>query len=187
MYRIPSCVIFLLFTISANLPVGATESTPDDTASSTSARTAQNCAAASILAQGIALNIADQRNEQLAVTELRTVLGATTVNMEDFNAAKTNLLTFVNNGISIRKTNQLIAPPGNAATAGLATVANAQMAELDLSSGLTGNPSIDLKTLDTLAGDFAGGIMQNMKNMAAVSFMLSSGWWWDLTSTDSSS
>lgn len=73
------------------------------------------------------------------------------------------------NGIAIRQANQLIAPPGNAAVAGLAVVANAQLTELGLSSNLTGTKCVDEPIVSSLASDFAGGIMQNMENMAAVS------------------
>lgn len=45
----------------------------------------------------------------------------------------------------------------------------AQLAELDLAQGLTGNPAVDLKAVETMEKDFAGGIVQNMKNQAAVS------------------
>lgn len=42
--------------------------------------------------------------------------------MEAFKTAKSGLLTFVNNGITIRQMNQAIMPVGNPATAGLQTV-----------------------------------------------------------------
>jgi len=55
---------------------------------------------------------------------------------------------------------------------GLATVAMAQMEELDLTKSL-GNRTVIVvnatKTVETLKKDFAGGIVQNMKNLAAVS------------------
>jgi len=126
-----------------------------------------NCAAATILAIGIAMNIVDQRNEQNALAQVKTVLSASPVDMTAFAAAKSNLLTFVNNGITIRQMNQAISPVGNGATAGLQTVSQAQLAELDLAQGLTGNPSVDLTAVATMEKDFAGGIVQNMKNQAA--------------------
>jgi hypothetical protein len=130
-----------------------------------------NCAAASILASGIALNILDQRNEQSALSTYSTLLASatSTIRPAAFSSAKADLLTFVVNGIAIRQTNQLIAPPGNGATAGLAIVANAQLTELGLSSNLTGTKCVDEGIVKSLATDFAGGIMQNMENMAAVS------------------
>lgn len=85
-------------------------------------KSAQECAVASILAQGIALNIADQRQEQAALARVKAVLDAPPVDCNTFATAKANLLQFVVNGIAIRQTNQLITPPGNAATAGLAIV-----------------------------------------------------------------
>lgn len=45
----------------------------------------------------------------------------------------------------------------------------AQLAELDLAQGLTGNPAVDLAAVATMETDFAGGIVQNMKNQQAVS------------------
>lgn len=50
-------------------------------------------------------------------------------------------------------------------------VSMAQLAELNLAQGLTGNPTVDLKAVTTMEMDFAGGIQQNMKNQAAVSFV----------------
>lgn len=84
--------------------------------------TTMNCAAATILSIGIAMNIVDQRNEQLALAQVKSVLSSTPVDMKAFALAKTNLLTFVNNGITIRQMNQAISPVGNPATAGLQTV-----------------------------------------------------------------
>lgn len=45
----------------------------------------------------------------------------------------------------------------------------AQLAELSLAQGLTGNPAVDLMAVATMETDFSGGIVQNMKNQAAVS------------------
>lgn len=78
---------------------------------------------------------------------------------------------FVTKGIAIRQNNQKIAPAGNPAIAGLAIVAMAQMTELNLtmSLGVGGvNVARDNTTVEALKGDFAGGIVQNMKNLAAV-------------------
>jgi len=127
----------------------------------------QNCLAATILAQGIALNIADQKNEQAALSTVKTLLTATPVDSVAFASAKANLLNFVNNGIAIRQMNQLITPPGNGAILGIAIVAKAQLTELGLSSNLTGTPTIDNPNVAALEADFAEGIEQNIKNMAA--------------------
>jgi hypothetical protein len=40
--------------------------------------------------------------------------------------------------------------------------------ELSLSSSLSGDPSIDMSTILTLANAFAGGMMQNMQNLLDV-------------------
>ena len=87
-----------------------------------SGQTAPNCAGAAILAQGIALNIADQKQEQAALAQVNTVLQTNPVDMAQFATAKSNLLTFVNNGIAIRQANQIITPPGSKATMGIAVV-----------------------------------------------------------------
>lgn len=74
-------------------------------------------------------------------------------------------------GIDIRKNNQAIAPAGNSAIAGLATVAMAQVEELNLTMGLGMggvNFARDNATVTKLIADFNGGIGQNMKNLAAV-------------------
>ena len=87
----------------------------------------QDCAAAQILAQGIAKNIEDQKNEKLALAQVSNVLQQAPVDANAFAAAKANLLTFVNNGIAIRQANQAIAPLGNKAEAGLAIVSSASI------------------------------------------------------------
>lgn len=122
------------------------------------------------LATGISANIADQRNEVAAVTAVGDILGEDPVNPVTFAASKASLLDFVNKGIAIRENNQKIAPPGNGAIAGLATVAKAQQTEFNLTNSLTGTASIDNTTVASLKMDFMGGIEQNMKNLAAVSF-----------------
>lgn len=45
----------------------------------------------------------------------------------------------------------------------------AQLTELSLAQGLTGNPAVDMMAVTAMEMDFAGGIVQNMKNQAAVS------------------
>ncbi len=87
---------------------------------------ASDCSQATILAQGIALNIQDQRQEQAALAQVNKTLQAKPVNMTQFQTDKMNLLKFVNNGIAIRQMNQLITPAGNKATAGLAIVSQVE-------------------------------------------------------------
>ncbi|KAK7956756.1 uncharacterized protein PG986_005978 [Apiospora aurea] len=123
------------------------------------------CEQALILANGINMNIADQKQEQASVVKLQAILGKNPVDAKAFDSARSDLLTFVNNGIQIRQMNQAITPTGNKATAGLAKVANAQLEELGLAMSLSGDPGKDNKVLQTLAGDFAGGIMVNMQNL----------------------
>lgn len=123
------------------------------------------------LASGISANIDDQRNEQAAVTAVGDTLNENPMDPVAFAAAKASLLDFVNKGITIRENNQKIAPAGNPAIPGLATVAMAQVEEFNLTNSLTGVAATDNKTVATLKTDFAGGIMQNMKNLAAVRFI----------------
>lgn len=131
------------------------------------------CAQGTILAQGIALNIADQQQELTTANSLATILAANPVDTAAYGAARTDLLKFINNGIAIREMNQLITPTENQATPGIATVANAQLTELGLANNLTvqggDNVAGNMQIVQTLQMDFMGGIMQNMKNMAAVS------------------
>lgn len=131
------------------------------------------CAQGTILAQGIALNIADQQQELTTANTMATILAANPVDTAAYGAARTDLLKFINNGIAIREMNQLITPQENQATAGIATVANAQLTELGLANNLTvqggDNVAGNMQIVQTLQMDFMGGIMQNMKNMAAVS------------------
>lgn len=181
---------FLLGAMLSGIALGQMASTP-------------SCEQALILANGINLNIEDQKQEQASVVKLQAVLSKNPVDAKAFAAAKEDLLAFVNNGIQIRQMNQAITPRGNKATAGLAKVsenppyilwharslestrktenadttfvmrsqqvANAQLEELNLATSLSGNPAQDNKVLQTLAGDFAGGIMVNMQNLMDVS------------------
>jgi len=123
------------------------------------------------LASGISANIADQNNEVAAASSLGQMLAESPVNNTLFAAGQVSLLSFVQKGISIRENNQKIAPAGNPAIPGLATVATAQLTELNLtmSLGMGGvNVVRDNKTVTDLLGDFKGGIVQNMKNLKAV-------------------
>ncbi|KAI9647953.1 hypothetical protein NHQ30_004343 [Ciborinia camelliae] len=120
------------------------------------------------LASGIAANIADQRNEKLAVTAIGYMLEESPMNSSTFDSAKASLLDFVQKGITIRENNQKIAPQGNAAIPGLAKVAMAQQEELNLSKSLSAEDVKASKaTVLKLEMDFTGGIVQNMKNLAA--------------------
>ncbi|CAI0646051.1 unnamed protein product, partial [Colletotrichum noveboracense] len=125
------------------------------------------CAEAKILAGGIALNIQIQQQEQAGLAAVMQSLQANPVNMQQFQVAKSNLLSFVSDGIQVRQANQLIAPSGNGAAQGLAVVANAQLSELQKVAGLTGNPQQDNPVTQSLQMDFSGGIQQNMKNQQA--------------------
>lgn len=80
------------------------------------------CEQSLILANGINLNIEDQKQEQASVVRLQAILSKNPVDAKAFAAAKEDLLAFVNNGIQIRQMNQAITPRGNKATAGLAKV-----------------------------------------------------------------
>jgi hypothetical protein len=102
-------MILLAARVSSTLAQNASSNTP-------------LCAQASILAQGISINIVDQQNELNTVNNLANILKTNPVNMQQFAAEKENLLAFINNGIAIRQMNQQITPRGNAATMGLAIV-----------------------------------------------------------------
>ncbi|KAF4783087.1 hypothetical protein CPAR01_03404 [Colletotrichum paranaense] len=122
------------------------------------------CAEAKILAGGIALNIEVQQQEVNGVNAVMQALQANPPNPQQFQTAKSNLLSFVSDGIQVRQANQLIAPSGNMATQGLAVVANAQLSELQKVAGLTGNPAQDMPVVQSLMMDFSGGIKKNMEN-----------------------
>jgi hypothetical protein len=88
------------------------------------------------LASGIQANIADQNNEVNTVTALGFILAQNPLDTTLYAATQGSLLGFVTKGIAIRENNQKIAPPGNGAIPGLAIVATAQMAELNLTLSL---------------------------------------------------
>ncbi|WYZ40886.1 hypothetical protein EsH8_IV_001227 [Colletotrichum jinshuiense] len=125
------------------------------------------CAEAKILAGGIALNIRVQQQEVSGLAAVSQALQANPPNPQQFQTAKSNLLSFVSDGIQVRQANQLIAPNGNGATQGLAVVANAQLTELQKVAGLTGNPQQDMPVVQSLQMDFSGGIKKNMENQQA--------------------
>lgn len=80
------------------------------------------CIAAKALADGIQSNVDIQRGEQASLARVKSIVSQAAVDGLSFLAAKQQLLDFVNAGIAIRSNNQLIAPAGNIATAGLAIV-----------------------------------------------------------------
>ncbi|KAF2424509.1 hypothetical protein EJ08DRAFT_552987, partial [Tothia fuscella] len=117
------------------------------------------------LASGIQQNILDQQGEQASLQAIASQGQQGQVNMAQFMTMKAQLLSYVTAGIAVRQNNQALLPTGNPATAGLAMVASAQQMELSLSSSLSGDPSIDMATIQTLQGAFSGGIKQNMQNL----------------------
>ncbi|KAH7420174.1 hypothetical protein BKA64DRAFT_634812 [Cadophora sp. MPI-SDFR-AT-0126] len=125
------------------------------------------------LAAGIQSNIDDQNNELTTVNALGMVLAQNPLDVTLYGATQTSLLGFVTKGIVIRENNQKLAPAGNAALDGLAIVANAQAEELNLTMSLAipASGAVDTvaagTTVETLKKDFAGGIDQNKKNLAA--------------------
>lgn len=80
------------------------------------------CIAAQALADGIQSNIDLQTGEQASVEKVKTAVSQNPVDTAAFTAAKSQLLDFVNAGISARENNQAIAPQGNAAIDGLGIV-----------------------------------------------------------------
>lgn len=80
------------------------------------------CIAAQALADSIQGNIDIQRGEQASLAKVRNIVSQPAIDGLSFLAAKQQLLDFVNAGIAIRSNNQLIAPTGSAAVAGLAIV-----------------------------------------------------------------
>ncbi|EJT82089.1 hypothetical protein GGTG_02063 [Gaeumannomyces tritici R3-111a-1] len=126
---------------------------------------AAECAQANILAQMIQANILDQQEEQKALGAVEQALAEK--DQVAFGQARDQLLTVVNNGITIRQAAQQISPKNNAAAQGLDTVKNAQLTELGLALNLTGNPNTDNAIVEQLKKDFADGIEQNKLNAAA--------------------
>ena len=63
-----------------------------------------------------------QQGERNASEALQVIESSTPVNMTAFAAGKAVLISDIMFGMTIREYNQLIAPPGNAALPGLATV-----------------------------------------------------------------
>lgn len=80
------------------------------------------CIAAQALADSIQGNIDIQRGEQASLAKVKNIVSQPAIDGLAFLAAKQQLLDFVNAGIAIRSNNQLIAPTGSAAAAGLGIV-----------------------------------------------------------------
>ena len=128
------------------------------------------CKIAPALFNGIGSNILVQQNEQLSTTAIQSFLKSNDVGDQNlFSSLKSNLITVLGSGITIRQTNQGIAGQSNPAASGLQTVANAQMQEMSLAQSLTGDPQKDLPVIDQLLTAFSGGISQNQQNQQAVS------------------
>ncbi|KAH6689693.1 hypothetical protein F5X68DRAFT_230307 [Plectosphaerella plurivora] len=137
---------------------GAPFPTPADT---------PECAMAKILAQSIEVNILIQMQEQIRTDDVFVALTQGGGNLRQFEIAKANLIDTVQSGIAVRETNQLIIPPGNPASEGIALVAAAQVGELRRASSLIGDPNEDVPSLEALQRDFADGIRQNQLNQQA--------------------
>jgi hypothetical protein len=78
--------------------------------------------AAQALADGIDANIAVQKEEASSLAKIKSIESKNPVDTNAFNQAKTHLVATVNKGIKVREKNQKIAPAGNKAIPGLATV-----------------------------------------------------------------
>ncbi|TGO16632.1 hypothetical protein BTUL_0026g00860 [Botrytis tulipae] len=170
----PTIPVNKMYSLSSRQKMNMTsgDTNPKSSTSSAGAKSTGTSTACSpevqALASGISSNIADQRNEQKAVTAVGKILQQSPFNTSMFDAAQSSLMTFVQKGIQIRQNNQKIAPAGNGAIPGLAIVAMAQQEELNLTMSLTAsNVPGSNATVAKLKTDFAGGIVQNMKNLAA--------------------
>ena len=74
------------------------------------------------LIAGIEINILAQQGERNATEALQAIESQTSVDATAFAAGKAILVSDIMFGMTIRRYNQLIAPAGNAALPGLATV-----------------------------------------------------------------
>jgi hypothetical protein len=81
-----------------------------------------DCAIGALLSQGIATNIQAQQGELNSLALVSQAVNTNPANIQQFAVAKDLLVRFVDAGIAIRQANQQIAPPGNLASQGLATV-----------------------------------------------------------------
>ncbi|KAK5936636.1 hypothetical protein PMZ80_011101 [Knufia obscura] len=126
----------------------------------------QNACPAAVdgLISGTEINILAQQGERNATEALQAIEAKNPVDMTAFAAGKAVLVNDVMFGMTIRRYNQLIAPAGNAALAGLATYAAAQSTELALAQSLNGVPSHDSSILAMLVTDVTNGITLNQNN-----------------------
>jgi hypothetical protein len=110
-------VLFLFLAVlnTANASHGKSNSTT----TSKSKNESPSCARARLLAQGIEMNIKDQRQEQASLEKIVSILAQTPVDQNAFAEAKANLINFVQLGIAMRKMNQMIATADNPANPGL--------------------------------------------------------------------
>ncbi|EFQ35294.1 hypothetical protein CGRA01v4_05811 [Colletotrichum graminicola] len=163
--RYTQLVLSLLFTFAIALPgpVQLDAVAPDHFSGTVSKVAAVDCNNAKLLAEGIDKNIAAQKQEQADVAAVKDVVNKDNVNAAQFDEAKKKFLNTIQSGIDIRKNNQQIAGANNAASAGLAKVANAQAKELSQAQSLKGSKA-DLDTIGQLETAFAGGIKQNEQN-----------------------
>ncbi|TEA11344.1 hypothetical protein C8034_v007693 [Colletotrichum sidae] len=132
--------------------------------SSSKAGGANDCTNVQKLADGIDKNIKIQEQEQTGVGKVETLIQSKG-SKADIDKALADLTKTVNDGIQVRKDNQALAK-GNNAAKGLDIVADAQAKELSQVQSLKGTQD-DLKTIAELKNEFAGGIEQNKKNIAA--------------------
>ena len=80
------------------------------------------------LISGIEINILAQQGERNATEALQAIEASSPVDMTEFAAGKAVLVSDIMFGMTIRRYNLLIAPAGNAALSGLATVCCSRMA-----------------------------------------------------------
>ncbi|RMZ67679.1 ATP binding [Pyrenophora seminiperda CCB06] len=89
------------------------------------------------------------------------------VGTPEFKATQTSVLAIQQKGIDIRANNQKLAASINSpASAGLATVAGAQVMEMTQVKGLKNAAADDNATLTTLVKEVQDGTKQNQKNEA---------------------
>ncbi|KAK1564071.1 uncharacterized protein LY79DRAFT_595359 [Colletotrichum navitas] len=155
--------LFFAFAIALPGPAQVDAVASDHFSGTVSKVAAVDCTNAKSLADGIDKNIAAQKQEQTDVAAVKDIVNKDNVNTNQFDQAKKKFLATIQSGIDIRKNNQQIAGANNAASAGLAKVADAQAKELALAQGLKGNKG-DLDAISQLETDFAGGIKQNEQN-----------------------
>ncbi|KAK5112522.1 hypothetical protein LTR62_004279 [Meristemomyces frigidus] len=117
------------------------------------------------LATGIHLNIQGQYSEYNGSVAILALESANPVNHTAFLIAKGELLSDIQAGMNLRQFNQEIAPAGNAALAGLAKYAAAEVTEQNLALGLVGVLEQDRRALEGLKSDVLAGIMLNEMNL----------------------